>query len=144
MVSGQGQSNPVWGSYNGLCSGKKLSDLSDLGHLDIIQWKAINDYIKDLIQWIPNFMQVMGNHVAVSVGGANGHFELNVFKPMIASGLLQVPLLLLCKFWNISVYYWIVAQEFIFHWEILLKNEAKCVPLNQTVEMVHFSSLTVS
>lgn len=32
----------------------------------------------------------MGNHVAVSVGGSNGHFELNVFKPMIASGLLQV------------------------------------------------------
>lgn len=35
----------------------------------------------------------MGNHVAVSVGGSNGHFELNVFKPMIASGLLQVHLL---------------------------------------------------
>lgn len=35
----------------------------------------------------------MGNHVAVSVGGANGHFELNVYKPMIASGLLQVPFL---------------------------------------------------
>lgn len=49
-------------------------------------------------------MQVMGNHVAVSVGGANGHFELNVFKPMIASGLLQVPLLLLCKFWNTYLY----------------------------------------
>ncbi|CAN0913757.1 Fumarate hydratase 1, mitochondrial [Linum grandiflorum] len=34
--------------------------------------------------------QVMGNHVAITVGGANGHFELNVFKPMIASGLLHV------------------------------------------------------
>ncbi|CAN1758563.1 Fumarate hydratase 1, mitochondrial [Linum perenne] len=33
--------------------------------------------------------QVMGNHVAITVGGANGHFELNVFKPMIASGLLH-------------------------------------------------------
>ena len=25
--------------------------------------------------------QVMGNHVAVTVGGSNGHFELNMFKP---------------------------------------------------------------
>ncbi len=33
--------------------------------------------------------QVMGNDVAVSVGGSNGHFELNVFKPMIAANLLQ-------------------------------------------------------
>ncbi|KAH7578299.1 hypothetical protein JRO89_XS01G0365400 [Xanthoceras sorbifolium] len=33
--------------------------------------------------------QVMGNHVAITVGGSNGHFELNVYKPMIASGLLH-------------------------------------------------------
>ncbi|KAG4917279.1 hypothetical protein AAZX31_02G015000 [Glycine max] len=33
--------------------------------------------------------QVIGNHVAVTVGGSNGHFELNVFKPMIASCLLH-------------------------------------------------------
>ncbi|HMI65182.1 MAG TPA: class II fumarate hydratase [Cyclobacteriaceae bacterium] len=33
--------------------------------------------------------QVIGNDVAVSVGGASGHFELNVFKPMIASNVLQ-------------------------------------------------------
>ncbi|KAK7392280.1 hypothetical protein VNO78_20713 [Psophocarpus tetragonolobus] len=33
--------------------------------------------------------QVMGNHVAVTVGGSNGHFELNVFKPMIANCLLH-------------------------------------------------------
>ncbi|KAH8405399.1 hypothetical protein KR222_011032 [Zaprionus bogoriensis] len=33
--------------------------------------------------------QVMGNQVAVSVGGSNGHFELNVFKPMIASNVLR-------------------------------------------------------
>lgn len=29
--------------------------------------------------------QVMGNHVAVTVGGSNGHFELNVFKPVMVS-----------------------------------------------------------
>jgi fumarate hydratase class II len=28
--------------------------------------------------------QVLGNDVAINVGGATGHFELNVFKPMIA------------------------------------------------------------
>jgi len=33
--------------------------------------------------------QVMGNHVAITVGGSNGHFELNVFKPLIASALLR-------------------------------------------------------
>jgi fumarate hydratase, class II len=33
--------------------------------------------------------QVMGNDVAVTIGGSNGHFELNVYKPMIAYNLLQ-------------------------------------------------------
>jgi fumarate hydratase class II len=33
--------------------------------------------------------QVMGNHVAVSIGGSNGHFELNVFKPVIIYNVLQ-------------------------------------------------------
>ncbi|HAW21183.1 class II fumarate hydratase [Salibacteraceae bacterium] len=33
--------------------------------------------------------QVMGNDVAVTVGGMNGHFELNVFKPMMAFNLLM-------------------------------------------------------
>ncbi len=33
--------------------------------------------------------QVIGNDVAVSVGGATGHFELNVFKPMIAANVLH-------------------------------------------------------
>jgi fumarate hydratase class II len=33
--------------------------------------------------------QVMGNDVAVSIGGSMGHFELNVFKPVIAANVLQ-------------------------------------------------------
>ncbi len=33
--------------------------------------------------------QVMGNHVTVTVGGATGHFELNVFKPVIIFNVLQ-------------------------------------------------------
>jgi fumarate hydratase class II len=33
--------------------------------------------------------QIMGNHVAVTVSGSNGHFELNVFKPVIIYNVLQ-------------------------------------------------------
>ena len=33
--------------------------------------------------------QVMGNNTAVTVGGSNGHFELNVFRPMIISNILN-------------------------------------------------------
>ena len=33
--------------------------------------------------------QVMGNDVAISVGGTQGHYELNVFKPMMAANFLQ-------------------------------------------------------
>jgi len=33
--------------------------------------------------------QVMGNDVAINVGGSNGHFELNVFKPMMIYNFLE-------------------------------------------------------
>jgi len=33
--------------------------------------------------------QVMGNDVAIGVGGTQGHYELNVFKPMMAANLLE-------------------------------------------------------
>ena len=33
--------------------------------------------------------QIMGNDVAINVGGANGHFELNVFKPMMIYNFLH-------------------------------------------------------
>lgn len=33
--------------------------------------------------------QVMGNHVTVTISGSNGHFELNVFKPVIINAFLQ-------------------------------------------------------
>ena len=33
--------------------------------------------------------QVMGNHVTVTVAGSSGHFELNVFKPVLIYSLLQ-------------------------------------------------------
>ena len=33
--------------------------------------------------------QIMGNDVAISFGGAQGHYELNVFKPMMAKNLIE-------------------------------------------------------
>jgi fumarate hydratase class II len=33
--------------------------------------------------------QVMGNHVAITIAGSQGHFELNVYKPVIVYNLLQ-------------------------------------------------------
>lgn len=33
--------------------------------------------------------QVMGNDVAIGIGGANGHFELNVFKPVMIYNFLH-------------------------------------------------------
>ena len=33
--------------------------------------------------------QVMGNDVAINIGGASGNFELNVFRPMIAYNMMQ-------------------------------------------------------
>ena len=33
--------------------------------------------------------QVMGNDVAINIGGASGNFELNVFKPLIIHNFLQ-------------------------------------------------------
>jgi fumarate hydratase class II len=33
--------------------------------------------------------QVMGNHSAITIAGANGHMELNVFKPVMIYNLLQ-------------------------------------------------------
>ncbi len=48
--------------------------------------------------------QVMGNDVAVTVGGANGHFELNVFSPLIAANVLQSAQLLgdACNSFNLN------------------------------------------
>lgn len=38
--------------------------------------------------------QIVGNDIALSVGGMQGHYELNVFKPMMAANFLQSALLL--------------------------------------------------
>merc|ERR1719163_66636 len=48
--------------------------------------------------------QVMGNHTAVTVGGCNGHFELNVFKPLIIKNVLHSIALLgdSCESFNLN------------------------------------------
>lgn len=48
--------------------------------------------------------QVMGNDVAVTIGGTQGHYELNVFKPMMAANLLQSAQLLgdACNSFNVN------------------------------------------
>ena len=33
--------------------------------------------------------QVIGNHNGITIAGSHGHFELNVFKPMISHNILQ-------------------------------------------------------
>ncbi|NQW30451.1 MAG: class II fumarate hydratase [Ignavibacteria bacterium] len=47
--------------------------------------------------------QVMGNDVAVNVGGASGNFELNVFKPVMIYNVLQSMRLITdsCKMFNV-------------------------------------------
>ena len=46
--------------------------------------------------------QVMGNDVSINIGGSNGHFELNVFKPMMISNFLESARLLgdACRSFN--------------------------------------------
>ena len=34
-------------------------------------------------------VKVIGNHNGITMAGSHGHFELNVFKPMIADNILQ-------------------------------------------------------
>eukprot|EP00198_Chlamydomonas_reinhardtii_P000616 XP_001689951.1 fumarate hydratase [Chlamydomonas reinhardtii] len=46
--------------------------------------------------------QVMGNHMAVTVAGAGGQFELNTYKPLIAAALLRSVGLLADAAWSFS------------------------------------------
>ena len=55
----------------------------------------------------------MGNHVAITVGGSNGHFELNVFKPLIIRNVLHSITLLgdACNSFNLNCVAGIKANE---------------------------------
>jgi len=63
--------------------------------------------------------QVVGNDVAVSVGGMTGHYELNVFKPMMARNILESAQLIgeACVSFNDNCAYGIVPN-----YENLKKN----------------------
>ena len=49
-------------------------------------------------------VKVIGNHNGVTIAGSNGHFELNVFKPLIAENVLQSIDLLSDSIKNFSKY----------------------------------------
>jgi fumarate hydratase, class II len=55
----------------------------------------------------------MGNHTAVTIGGSNGHFELNVFKPLIIKNVLHSIALLgdSCESFNLNCVAGIVVNE---------------------------------
>jgi len=57
--------------------------------------------------------QVMGNNTAVTIGGMSGHFELNVFKPMIIKNVLHSTALLgdACESFNLNCVSGIVANR---------------------------------
>ena len=49
-------------------------------------------------------LKVIGNHNGITIAGSNGHFELNVFKPLIAENVLQSINLLSDSIKNFSIY----------------------------------------
>ena len=48
--------------------------------------------------------KVMGNHSGITIAGSSGHFELNVFKPLIAENILQSIDILGDSIRNFSIY----------------------------------------
>ena len=48
--------------------------------------------------------QVIGNHTAISIGGSNGHFELNVFKPQMFKYVLYSSRLLADSMYSFRLY----------------------------------------
>ena len=48
--------------------------------------------------------KVIGNHTGITVAGSHGHFELNVFKPLIAYNVLQSIDILSDSVKNFSLY----------------------------------------
>ena len=48
--------------------------------------------------------KVIGNHTGITVAGSHGHFELNVFKPLIAYNILQSIDILADSVRNFSLY----------------------------------------
>ena len=64
--------------------------------------------------------QVMGNDVAIGIGGMNGHFELNVFKPVIIFNFLNSARLLAdaCVSFNDNCATGIQANKAVIQWHL--------------------------
>uniref|UniRef100_UPI0025ED1822 lyase family protein n=1 Tax=uncultured Corynebacterium sp. TaxID=159447 RepID=UPI0025ED1822 len=63
------------------------SDLKDLQPGSSIMPGKVNPVIPEAVTMVAG--QVVGNDAAVAFGGAQGHFELNVFIPMMARNVLE-------------------------------------------------------
>ena len=48
--------------------------------------------------------KVIGNHNGITIAGSHGHFELNVFKPLMAHNIIQSIILLADSSRNFAVY----------------------------------------
>ena len=62
---------------------KMLKDKKDL------ESEGRLENIKELIRGMHDFDNLIGNHNGITMAGSHGHFELNVFKPLIAHNILQ-------------------------------------------------------
>lgn len=97
IVEASGALNVVACSYNKIANDLRLlgsGPRSGLGELSLpanepgssIMPGKVNPTQCEAVTMVA--AQVMGNHVAITMGGATGHFELNVFKPVMISNLL--------------------------------------------------------
>ena len=72
--------------------------------------------------------QIMGNDTTISVAGSNGHFELNVFKPVMVNAILQSAGLIAdaCKSFSDNCVAGI--KTILITWEIEWRNRLFCWP----------------
>jgi len=98
IVEASGQLNVLAVSLNKIANDVRLlasGPRSGLGELDLpenepgssIMPGKVNPTQAEAVTMVA--AQVMGNHTAITFAGANGHLELNVFKPVLIQNLLQ-------------------------------------------------------
>jgi fumarate hydratase class II len=68
--------------------------------------------------------QVMGNHVAVTFAGAQGHLELNVFKPVIIQNVLQSCRLLADSATRSSAAWSIAWRQTTYNWSTTWRDRS--------------------
>ena len=85
-----GKVNPTQNEAITMVCGQVSGEIFDLVNRAVqTAWQTACQTVVPTETLIVSQSQVIGNHVAVTVGGSNGHFELNVFKPMIVANVLR-------------------------------------------------------